>query len=764
MKRCFKYEISGLVQGVGFRPFVYNLALRLNLKGEIYNDDEGVKLKIFGEELKLREFEKAVFNELPNLARIDSFQKEEIDEKFSELKIIASKSAKKHAPILPDFALCADCEREFSDPSDRRYGYAFINCTNCGPRFSIIRKLPYDRPNTTMSEFAMCELCKMEYENPLDRRYHAQPISCPNCGPKLVLKDKNGEFVADGEESVKIAAKLINEGKILAVKGLGGFHLVCDATNENAVNELRIRKRRPKKPFAIMCKDLNQAKIYAEISEAEAAILTSNLKPIVVLKSLEISSWNHKNSFQALTNNATGKFNELKGAMACFDSTAVTKNKVCEYEKMQNLAHSLKFKALNENFSAEEISKLGANALNFTASEDVLCGDRNLTKGSLNFIAAQSKPDVSNDFSVMRMQNLSAAPKSKIVALIAPNLDKIGIFLPYTGVHHSLFKYLNAPIVATSANISGEPIIADGEELRVKLQGVIDFYLDNDREICSPSDDSIAFVIDNEPVFIRTSRGINPKFISSKFNSPKTILAVGAELKNQFAIFKDGQIMMSPYIGDLKNIATYERFCKLIEIFSETYELKFDEIVADSHPHFLNLRWAHEYAAKNGAKITQIQHHYAHLLSVMFENDLDPKKEYLGFCFDGTGYGEDGHIWGGEVLRVSRREFARAAHFDEFSLIGGESSIKNIWQIAYSIILKYDLEEFAKNFLSSFDTMKLQNLKKLHERNLNLVKTTSLGRIFDAFGSVILGLDTISYEGEAGMELEAYSMQQLINQ
>ena len=308
MKRCFKYEISGLVQGVGFRPFVYNLALRLNLKGEIYNDDEGVKLKIFGEELKLREFEKAVFNELPNLARIDSFQKEEIDEKFSELKIIASKSAKKHAPILPDFALCADCEREFSDPSDRRYGYAFINCTNCGPRFSIIRKLPYDRPNTTMSEFAMCELCKREYENPLDRRYHAQPISCPNCGPKLTLKDKNGEFVADGEESVKVAAKLINEGKILAVKGLGGFHLVCDATNENAVNELRIRKRRPKKPFAIMCKDLNQAKIYAEISEAEAAILTSNLKPIVVLKSLEISSWNHKKSFQTLTNNATGKF------------------------------------------------------------------------------------------------------------------------------------------------------------------------------------------------------------------------------------------------------------------------------------------------------------------------------------------------------------------------------------------------------------------------------------------------------------------------
>ncbi|QCD52621.1 carbamoyltransferase HypF [Campylobacter sp. RM16192] len=628
MKRCFRYEISGLVQGVGFRPFIYGLALRFGLFGEVYNDDEGVKLKLFGEESRLAKFEEAVFKELPELARIDNFKKHQIDEIFSEFKIIASKSAKKYAPILPDFALCSDCEREFYDKNNPRYHYPFINCTNCGPRFSIIKSLPYDRKNTTMNSFQMCEFCNNEYIDPLNRRYHAQPISCPNCGPSLTLKDKLGKIVTQGNTSVKAAADLIRDGKILAIKGLGGFHLVCDATNEIVVNELRIRKNRPKKPFAIMCKDLNQAKLYAQISEAEERILTSNLKPIVVLNS---------------------------------------------------------------------------------------------------------------------------KAKSNLSQNIAPNLDKIGIFLPYTGVHLLLFEYLNEPIIATSANVSGEPIIYREQDLIYKLGEVIDYYLDNDREIHSPSDDSIVFVLEDEPIFLRTSRGVNPKFINSNFGIKKTVLAVGAELKNQFAIYKDGIVILSPYIGDLKNIATFERFLNLIEIFKDVYELKFDHIVADLHPHFLNLKWAKE----QNVKITQISHHYAHLLSVMFENELDPNMEYLGFCFDGTGYGENGDIWGGEVMRINVKDYDRVYNFDEFYLIGAESSIKNIWQIAYSIILKYNLEEFAQDFLIRFDTLKLQNLKKLHERNLGIVKTSSIGRIFDAFGSVILGLETISYEGESGMELEA---------
>ncbi|WP_169940947.1 carbamoyltransferase HypF [Campylobacter sp. RM15925] len=633
MKRCVKYEISGLVQGVGFRPFVYNLALKFALFGEVYNDDEGVKLTLYGEDEALAKFDKALIDELPSLARIDEILKFELsDVKFHEFKIIPSKSAKKHAPILPDFALCSDCEREFYDVTNPRYHYPFINCTNCGPRFSIIKSLPYDRINTTMDKFKMCEFCGSEYKDPTNRRYHAQPISCPNCGPSLSLKDKFGKIVTTGNESVKTAAELINEGKILAVKGLGGFHLVCDATNEEAVNELRARKHRPKKPFAIMCKNLQNAKKHVSISPAEEQILTSNLKPIVVLE-----------------------------------------------------------RKFESNLSTQ----------------------------------------------------------------IAPNLNKIGIFLPYTGVHLLLFEYLKNDIVATSANISGEPIIYNEASLLEKMSDVIDYYLDNDREICSPSDDSIVFVIGDEPVFLRTSRGVNPKFLHTNFKDKRTILAVGAELKNQFAIYKDDEVMISPYIGDLKNIATYERFCSLIELFAQVYELKFDEIIADLHPHFLNLKWAKEYATKNTAKITQIQHHYAHLLSVIFEHSLDADKKYLGFCFDGTGYGSNDTIWGGEILLINGKQYDRIFHFDEFLLLGGESSIKNIYKIAYSIILKYHLEETADKFLSKFDPRELKNLKTMHDKKINSVATSSLGRIFDAFGSIILGLDTISYEGEAGMELEA---------
>ncbi|CAD7286931.1 carbamoyltransferase HypF [Campylobacter suis] len=629
MKKCFYYKISGLVQGVGFRPFVYNLALEFELFGEVFNDDEGVKLTLFGEISDIKSFEDALFARLPALARIDEFEKVELfDKSFSEFSIIASRSATKHAPILPDFALCSDCEREFFDPANARYHYPFINCTNCGPRFSIIKALPYDRPNTTMSKFVMCQSCQDEYKNPLDRRYHAQPISCPKCGPKLVLKDKNGSVIKEGDESVCRAAELIKEGKILAIKGLGGFHLVCDSANYDSIKTLRERKTRPSKPFAIMCKDIKMAKELAFISQAEEKILTSNLKPIVILN-----------------------------------------------------------------------------------------------------------------------------PKPNSLPLnLAPELNKIGIFLPNTGLHLLLFSFLQNAIIATSANISGEPIIYNEKDLLDKLGGVIDFYLDNDREIYSPSDDSIVFVADDEPIFLRTSRGVNPKFIHTSLKDERTILAVGAELKNQFAIYKNGEIMISPYIGDLKNIATFERFLNLIELFKQTYELKFDEIVADLHPHFLNLKWAKE----QGCKITQIQHHYAHLLSVMFENDLDVSKRYLGFCFDGTGYGDDGKIWGGEVMRLDKNGYERVLKFDEFMLIGAESSIKNINQIALSIILKYDLESNAGEFLSRFDSKKLSNLKKLYENGSSCVATSSVGRIFDAFCSIVLGLDSVSYEGEAGMKMEKF--------
>ena len=627
MRSSFRYEIKGLVQGVGFRPFVYTLAHNFKLVGEIYNDDEGVKLNFSGEEASFLAFEKELYEKLPALARIDELKKIKIDKIYEKLEIIASKSATKQAPILPDYALCDDCLREFYDPTNPRYKYPFINCTNCGPRFSIIKALPYDRVNTTMSEFKMCEFCESEYKDPLNRRYHAEPISCPNCGPKLYLKDKFGKVLASKNEAAKEAARLINEGKILAIKGLGGFHLVCDATNEDAVCELRARKHRPSKPFALMSKNLQNARKIAQISEAEAKLLSSNLKPIVLLK-----------------------------------------------------------------------AKNGSN----------------------------------------------------IAKSVAPNLNKLGVMLAFSGIHLLLFDYLEHDIIATSANISGEVVIKDESELREKLGEVIDFYLDHDREIYSPSDDSIAFCIGDEVVFTRTSRGLNPNFIHTNFKQKGTFLALGAELKSSFCIYKDGLLIVSPYIGDLKNVATFDRFKDIFTLFETTYDLKIDKVIADLHPNFLNTKWA----KNQGFELVHLQHHYAHLLSVIFENDL-PDKEYLGFCFDGTGYGEDGKIWGGEVFRLDKKGFKRVYHFDEFSLFGGENSIKNIYLIAYSIILKYQLEDEGHKFLVNFDEKVLRNFKIMEQKGLNLVKTSSVGRIFDAFGAIICGIVHSSFEGESGMRLEA---------
>ena len=627
MRSSFRYEIKGLVQGVGFRPFVYTLAHKFALVGEIYNDDEGVKLNFSGEDASLLAFEKELFSSLPALARIDEFSKFKIDQIYEKLEIIASKRATKQAPILPDFALCDDCLREFYDPTNPRYKYPFINCTNCGPRFSIIKALPYDRVNTTMNEFKMCEFCESEYKDPLNRRYHAEPISCPNCGPKLYLKDKFGKVMASGSEAAKEAAKLINEGKILAIKGLGGFHLVCDATNEAAVCELRARKHRPSKPFALMSKNLQNAREIAQISEAEAKLLSSNLKPIVLLE-----------------------------------------------------------------------AKNGSN----------------------------------------------------IAKSVAPNLNKLGVMLAFSGIHLLLFDYLEHDIIATSANISGEVVIKDESELRKKLGDVIDFYLDHDREIYSPSDDSIAFCVGDETIFTRTSRGLNPNFIHTNFKQKGTFLALGAELKSSFCIYKDGLLMVSPYIGDLKNVATFDRFKDIFTLFETTYDLKIDKVIADLHPNFLNTKWAKE----QGFELVHLQHHYAHLLSVIFENNLS-NKEYLGFCFDGTGYGEDGKIWGGEVFRLGGKSYERIYHFDEFSLFGGENSIKNIYLIAYSIILKYQLEDEGRKFLVNFDKKVLRNFKMMEQKGLNLVKTSSVGRIFDAFGAIICGISHSSFEGESGMRLEA---------
>ncbi|MBQ9875985.1 MAG: carbamoyltransferase HypF, partial [Campylobacter sp.] len=613
--------------------------------------------------LQIKELEKRLKAELPPLARIDKLEIYEISPRiYNDFKITHSQETQKFNPILPDFAICDDCKREFYDPQNKRYKYPFINCTNCGPRLSIIQNLPYDRSNTTMVKFKMCEFCNGEYTDPLNRRYHAEPIACTKCGPKLFLKNKNGEILARGENAVIKLCEILARGEIVAVKGLGGFHIMCDATNENAVLNLRIRKNRSDKPFAVMCKDYWMAEKFAKFCEKEKELLNSQIKPIVLVE---------------------------KRALAL------------------------------SKLSSNKVAKLKKQGLGYQTGEII-------SQNSLNLAEA-----------------------------VAPNLGKVGIFLANTGIHLLIFEYFNRPLIATSANISGEPIIFDEANLRQKLGKVIDFYLDNDRDIVTPSDDSIAFCVKNSQnitqnftQFLRTSRGLNPQIYKSKFDIKGSFLALGAEMKNQFAIYKDGQIFISPYIGDLKNIATNQRFFELLEIFIKTYDLKFDAVIGDLHPNFLHSK----HFENLGFKVAKFQHHFAHLVANLSENNLlGSGKKYLGFSFDGTGYGEDGTIWGGEVLEFDEFCYERVLHFDEFALIGGESSIKNIYKLAISLIFKFDLENEASEFLSKFSESEISNLKKVAS---NSPQTSSLGRIFDAFASVICDQRSVSFDGQSGMVLE----------
>ena len=646
--KSLKIDVRGLVQGVGFRPFVYALAARHSLKGRVWNDSEGVKIEICGDEKACENFLFALTNELPPLARIDELRTE--DFKFETLpfkfEIVASKETLKTAPILPDFAICEDCKREFYDPSNRRYHHPFINCTNCGPRFSIIRALPYDRANTTMSEFALCSECEREYKDPADRRYHAQPVACPKCGAEIFLRDMDGRELAKGEEAARVCAKAIKEGKIVGVKGIGGFHLVCDATNEGAVKLLRERKRRPDKPLAIMARDLAMAELYAVLSESERGAMSSNLKPIVLAKS-----------------------------------------------------------------------------------------------------------------------------RGNLPAALAPNLDKIGVFIAPTALHLLLFEYLDVPIVATSANISGEPIITDFDALRVKLSQVCDFALDNNREILNASDDSVCFCADSNDAesalqWLRVSRGLRPQIAPAKSAKKGCFIALGAEMKNTFAIYRDGQIFSSPYVGDLKNVATFERYLALISMFERVYDFKFDFAVGDLHPLFANVR----YFERDGLEVKKIQHHAAHALSVAYEADV---KNALCFSFDGTGYGADGSIWGGEAfwlgdLDETKRaalenagfkfetqfdgsNLSRIAHFDYFPLIGGEAAIKNIHRLAFAILRKYNIA--APDFFARLDETEAKNTDVVLRRAK--IRTSSLGRVFDAFAALVLARHTATYDAQAPMELEA---------
>lgn len=637
-KKRLRLEIKGIVQGVGFRPFIYQLASKYFLNGFVLNDGKGVIVEIEGSQTGINDFLNDLETLAPPLSRIDTIEKESVsfvnDNDFS---IINSNTTSVKTMVSPDMSLCTECRKEMNDPKNRRYKYPFINCTNCGPRYTIIKSLPYDRNNTSMQEFEMCDECKKEYNDPTSRRYHAQPISCHNCGPNLKIVNLMQQDIENDRTLIKIVSQCIKEGKTVAIKGLGGFHLICDATCDEAVLELRLNKHRPKKPLAVMFPNISCLKKFTKTSVNEEALILSKERPIVVVR----------------------------------------KNKSILLSKF-----------------------------------------------------------------------------------IAPDIDRIGVFLPYTPLHELLLKEIKKPIVATSANLSDEPIIRDNDELFKKLPLVVQTSLTHNRDIINACDDSVVMDVCNKPLVLRLARGYGPKSFFLKHKTGKKILALGANQKSTISLAFDNNIIVSPHIGDLNSLEAFEYFTRTIDTFKKYYNFEPDMIVCDKHPKYETTKWAHKYVKEHtNIKLVQVQHHYAHALSVMAEYNLNEK--VLAFCFDGTGYGDDGNLWGSEVLLATPTHYKRIAHLKEFSLLGGEKAIKEPKRVALSLLFKYftlkEILDMDCGLVSSFTKKEIETFYLMIKRGINSPKSTSMGRLFDAVYALSGNFQKLSYEGESGLILEAYA-------
>ncbi len=640
----YRYKIEGVVQGVGFRPFVYKIAKKYDLRGFVSNSSEGVFIEVEGSEENLKNFIKSFTNSLPPLAKIDKIESCEIEIKNSlDFEILESfEGDSSFVSVSPDISICDECLKELRDKKNRRFGYYLINCTNCGPRYSIIEKVPYDRTNTSMSKFKMCDECEKEYKDPNDRRYHAQPISCYKCGPGIKFyKTYKKELVATGDDAIKLCAKSVKRGNIVAIKGLGGFHIVCSATDPKSVKLLRKRKKRPTKPLAVMFKSIEDIKKVAILSKKEEELILSKEKPIVIVKKKEP----HK-------------------------------------------------------FRKRELP---------------------------------------------------------ITSFVAPGIDRIGVFLPYTPLNHLLFDFIECPIVATSANISGEPIIKDRIELCDKLDMVVDYVLDFDRDIVNACDDSVVQAIEDKKETLRMARGYAPRYKKLPFKIDDHILCVGANQKSTVTLVFEDIMVTSPHIGDLDSIESVEYFKRTIESFKRFYGFEPNIIVCDKHPAYETTKWAKLYQKSyQNIKLLEVQHHYAHILACMSEFDI--KEEVLGFSFDGTGYGDDGTIWGGEVFQCNCDKYKRVCHFDDIKLLGGVKAIKEPKRVAISMLFeKYDLGTVLKMnnpVVNNFSKVDIQNLYKIWE--LTTLKTSSVGRLFDALASFCDILQISNYEGESGLLIESF--------
>jgi hydrogenase maturation protein HypF len=633
-------SVRGIVQGVGFRPFVYALARRQGLAGLVRNDAEGVHIEAEGLTEELELFLRAIEEEAPPLAVVEAvFWRPLAVLKEKDFRIEESQEGvRRQALISPDVATCEECFEEIFDPADRRYRYPFTNCTNCGPRFTITRSVPYDRAMTTMARFEMCSECQREYDDPSDRRFHAQPNACPVCGPRVRLLDKFGhELHGKPEDPILRAANMLRGRAVMAIKGLGGYHLACDPSDERAVRTLRGRKVRQDKPFALMAQDLEQVRELCRVGPEEEALLTSPARPIVLLERRD------------------------------------------------------------DNPVADEV---------------------------------------------------------------APRQKTLGVMLAYTPLHHLLLQDAGIPLVMTSGNNSDEPIAYRDEEVFEQLGEIADYFLVHDRPIHMRCDDSVVRVVDREAYQIRRSRGYAPAPLGVAEGFGQHILACGGELKNTFCVAKEHHVFLSHHVGDLENYETLLSFRVGIEHYCRLFDVRPVLVAYDLHPEYLSTKYAHE-LEESGLPAVGVQHHHAHVAACLADNERPSDERVIGVALDGTGYGSDGAVWGGEFLEGSVAEgFVRRAHLEYGPLPGGATAIRQPWRMALAhLITLYGEEEASKLPLAVVREAGEPNVRlvaRLVERRLNTPPTSSAGRLFDAVAALVgvPGSRRTTYEGQAAVELE----------
>jgi len=622
-----RLELSGAVQGVGFRPFVYRLATDLALAGWVLNDSHGVVIEVEGERDTLERFATRVDTDRPEHAQLLSKKLTWLDATGEETFAIrhSQGSGDKTVLVLPDLATCAACHEEIARPDNRRHRYPFTNCTQCRPRFSIVERLPYDRPHTTMKRFVMCPACQAEYDDPNDRRFHAQPNGCPECGPSVTLWDAQDAHQSTGHEAIVYAARTLAAGKVLATKGLGGFHLMVNATNEDAVARLRARKQRPAKPLAIMARDLEQARTLSNVSEAAAVALTSPRAPIVLLP-------------------------------------------------------------------------------------------------------ARADAPVANN--------------------VAPEATTLGIMLPYTPLHHLLLAEVDFPVVATSGNLSEEPICIDERDAGTRLGTIADRFLVHDRPIHRHVDDSVVWEICGAIRPVRRARGLAPLPVVVNRRLP-TLLAVGAHLKNTIALSVGEHVFVSQHIGDLETLAAQETFARTIADFLDLYDAEPVAVAHDLHPDYASTRWARD----SGLPCIAVQHHHAHLAAVLADNGVDD--DTLGFAWDGAGLGTDDVIWGGEALLGNAADYQRIAHLRPFRLPGGDAAAREPWRTALSLLWEISGNDaWARAERLGLPVRERAPLERMLETGLRSPWCTSAGRLFDGIAALTGLGHTVTYEGQAAIALE----------